>query len=245
MNYPELFQGRLLRRYQRFLADVELATGEVVTAHCPNTGSMWNCREPGSRVWLLDSNNPERKLRYTWELVEVEKRYLACINTTRANRLVREAIEHHRIPELDGYRSVRTEYRYGAENSRIDLLLSGDSGPECYVEIKNVTLLQNDGLGVFPDAITTRGRKHLRELMGVVREGHRAVLFFNAAHTGIHRLAPAWSVDPDYARTLADALDAGVEVLAYGAAISPAAIELSHRLEFTLHPVNTVTPSSP
>ncbi len=226
----------MLRRYRRFLADVELATGDVVTAHCPNTGSMLNCRAPGSRVWLLDANNPKRKLRYTWELVEVEGRYLACINTHRANHLVREAIEDRRIPELAGYGSIRAECRYGEENSRVDLLLSGDNCPDCYVEIKNVTLLQNDGLGVFPDAITTRGRKHLRELMGVVRDGHRAVLFFNAAHTGINRLVPAWSIDPDYARTLGEALDAGVEVLAYGAAISPIAIEVNRRLEFSHRP---------
>ncbi|MCP4040568.1 MAG: DNA/RNA nuclease SfsA, partial [Gammaproteobacteria bacterium] len=205
-------------------------------AHCPNTGSMRNCRETGSRVWLAESHNPKRKLRYTWELVEVGGRYLACINTNRANHLVREAIENQGIPELSGYSSIRTERPYGKENSRIDLLLSGEQGPDCYIEVKNVTLLDSDGLGLFPDAVTVRGRKHLRELMEMVRKGYRAVLFFNVAHTGIRRIAPAWSIDPDYAQTLAEALDTGVEVLAYGASISSAAIEVSRRLKFTLHP---------
>ena len=238
MRYPMLLEGRLLKRYKRFLADVETTDGKIITAHCPNTGSMRNCCEPNSRVWLLDSNNPKRKLRYTWELVEVEKQYLACINTHRANQLVKEAIESHSIPELDGYCTITPERRYGLEKSRIDLLLSGDGRPDCYVEIKNLTLLEKDGAGVFPDAVTLRGRKHLRELMDVVRGGHRAVLFFNVAHTGVRRAAPAWDIDPEYARVLTEAVQSGVEVLAYGAAISPDTIELDNRLEFAINPAN-------
>lgn len=232
MKYPHLLPGRLLKRYKRFLADVELENGEVLTVHCPNTGSMRNCCDPGSRLWLLDSDNPKRKLRYTWELVEVEKRYLACINTNRANHLVKEAILDCRIEALTGYDELLTERPYGVENSRVDLLLKKDGLADCYVEVKNLTLLTNDGIGTFPDAVTERGRKHLRELIKVVREGNRAVLFFNVAHTGIQQIAPAWDIDYNYSVTLQEAIDQGVEVLAYQTSISPDAIALDKRLKF-------------
>jgi sugar fermentation stimulation protein A len=236
VQYPELLEGRLVRRYKRFLADVELTTGEIITAHCANTGSMRNCCDPGSRVWLFDSSNPGRKLRYTWELVEVEGHYLACINTNRANHLVKEAILDCRIAELAGYDELLTERPYGLESSRIDILLRGDGKPDCYVEIKNLTLQSDNGLGLFPDAVTVRGRKHLRELAAVVREGDRAVLFYHVAHTGIVRIKPAWKIDPEYALTLSEVMEAGVEVVVYGAEISPQSIELSRRLEFSIHP---------
>jgi sugar fermentation stimulation protein A len=230
-----MIEGRLVRRYKRFLADVELDSGEVITAHCPNTGSMLNCSDPGSRVWLYDSRNPKRKLRYTWELVEVAGRHLACINTQRANQLVKEAVEHDRIEELAGYERLLTEQKYGQENSRIDLLLQGDGVPDCYVEIKNLTLLQDDaGCGVFPDAVTTRGRKHLRELMEIAQGGERAVLFFHVAHTGIQQVAPAWGIDPEYSATLARAVGNGVEVIAYRTAVSPEQIAVAERVEFDL-----------
>ncbi len=232
MNYSGLLQGRLIKRYKRFLADVEMANGEVVTAHCPNTGSMLNCCDPGARVWLLDSDNPKRKLRYTWELVEVEGRHLACINTNRANQIVKEAILDCRIEELAGYDELVTEKPYGEENSRVDLLLKKAGLADCYVEVKNVTLLTEDGLGLFPDAVTKRGRKHLRELISVVKDGGRAVLLFNVAHTGIQRVAPAWSIDPDYSTTLQDAVELGVEVLAYRSSISQDSIVLGERLGF-------------
>jgi sugar fermentation stimulation protein A len=234
MNYPELIPGRLIKRYKRFLADVELESGEIVTAHCPNTGSMRNCCDPGSRVWLLDSDNPKRKLRYTWELVEVEGQYLACINTNRANHLVKEAILDCRIPELAGYDELLTERPYGAENSRIDLLLKREGTADCYVEVKNVTLLTEGGIGIFPDAVTARGQKHLRELISVVEEGHRSVLLFNVAHTGIQRIAPAWDIDYKYASTLQQAMELGVEVLAYRASISPESIAVDERIEFSV-----------
>jgi sugar fermentation stimulation protein A len=234
MNYPELIPGRLIKRYKRFLADVELESGEIVTAHCPNTGSMRNCCDPGSRVWLLDSDNPKRKLRYTWELVEVEGQYLACINTNRANHLVKEAILDCRIPELAGYDELLTERPYGAENSRIDLLLKREGTADCYVEVKNVTLLTEGGVGFFPDAVTARGQKHLRELISVVEEGNRAVLLFNVAHTGIQRIAPAWDIDFKYSSILQQAIELGVEVLAYRAAISPESITVYERIEFSV-----------
>ncbi len=235
MKYPELIPGRLIKRYKRFLADVELESGEMVTAHCANTGSMLNCCDPGSRVWLLDSDNPKRKLRYTWELVEVEGRHLACINTNRANHLVKEAILDCRVEELAGYDELFTERPYGVEKSRIDILLKKEGSADCYVEVKNLTLLTEDGVGVFPDAVTVRGRKHLRELIGVVEEGNRAVLLFNVAHTGIKRIAPAWDIDFKYSSTLQQAMELGVEVLAYGATILPDSISLERKLQFDIN----------
>ncbi len=227
-------EGRLIRRYKRFLADVRLADGAEVIAHCPNTGSMKNCAEPGSRVWLQDVNSPKRKLRYRWELVEVQERYLACINTGRANALVREAIIADRIQALNGYSMIHSERPYGNEGSRIDLLLTGSGLPDCYLEVKNVTLLVGDGLGAFPDAVTIRGRKHLRELMAVVQAGHRGVLFFNVAHNGIERLEPAWHIDPGYGEALVEAVAAGVEVLAYGVEFSRGQMQLNHVVPFNL-----------
>jgi len=234
VNLPELLEGRLIRRYKRFLADVRLADGSEVTAHCPNTGSMKNCAEPGSRVWLQDVTSPKRKLGYRWELVEVAGRYLACINTGRANALVKEAIIANRIDALDGYSTVQSERPYGNEGSRIDLLLTEPGLPDCFVEVKNVTLLMDDGLGTFPDAITSRGRKHLRELMAVVEAGNRGVLLFNVAHSGVRRVEPAWDIDPGYAETLVEAVEAGVEVLAYRVEFTPGQLNLGHLLPFRL-----------
>ena len=236
MRYaPSLIQGTLIKRYKRFLADIELASGEVITAHCPNTGSMKNCCDPSSRVWVYDANNPKRKLRYTWELVEVESRYLACINTGRANHLVKEAILAGDIPELSHYETLKTECKYGQENSRIDILLSADGKPDCYVEVKNVTLLEENNRGSFPDAVTTRGTKHLRELMEMKSQGARAVLFFNVAHTGISSVRPNWLIDPIYTDTLEEAINHGVEVLAYGASISDTQIHINNPIPFSMN----------
>lgn len=234
MNLPDLLEGRLIRRYKRFLADVRLANGTEVTAHCPNTGSMKNCAEPGSRVWLQDVHSPKRKLGYRWELVEVAGRYQACINTGRANALVREAILANRVEALKGYSTIQSERPYGNEGSRIDLLLSEPGLPDCFVEVKNLTLLVDDGLGTFPDAVTSRGRKHLRELTAVVEAGGRGVLFFNVAHSGIRRVEPAWDIDPGYAETLVQAVEAGVEVLAYGVAFGSGQLKLGRLLPFRL-----------
>ncbi len=218
MNFPEpLVPGTLIRRYKRFLADVRLADGTEVTAHCPNTGSMLGCQPDNGRVWLSRSDNPKRKLRYTWELVETGPGELACVNTARPNAQARDAIEAGRIPALAGYGRCRTEVRYGDEKSRIDLLLSDHpTRPDAWVEVKNVTLLQ-DGRGYFPDAVTTRGQKHLRELMAQVANGDRAVLLFVVNHTGVREVRPADHIDPDYGRLLREAVDGGVEVVAYRA----------------------------
>ncbi|MBW7472349.1 DNA/RNA nuclease SfsA [Marinobacter sp. M216] len=218
MKFPEpLVEGRLIRRYKRFLADVRLADGSEVTAHCPNTGSMLGCQPDDARVWLSRSDNPKRKLQFTWELVETAPGALACINTVRPNAQARSAVESGRVAELTGYESCRTEVKYGSEKSRIDLLLSGHgSEPDAWVEVKNVTLAEN-GQGFFPDAVTTRGQKHLRELMAQVTAGDRAVLFFVVNHTGIETVRPADHIDPTYGQLLREACDAGVEVIAYRA----------------------------
>ncbi|OEY66517.1 DNA/RNA nuclease SfsA [Marinobacter sp. X15-166B] len=218
-----LVEGRLLKRYKRFLADVQLADGSVVTAHCPNTGSMRGCQPDNARVWLTTNDNPKRKLRYTWELVEVASGHVACINTARPNGQVGEAIEAGVIGELAGYATRRSEVRYGSENSRIDWLLSGhESQPDAWVEVKNVTLAEIAGAhsvpqGYFPDAVTVRGQKHLRELMAQVAAGGRAVLCFCVNHTGIEVVRPADHIDPAYGQLLREAAAAGVEVLAYRA----------------------------
>jgi sugar fermentation stimulation protein A len=217
-----LLEGRLIRRYKRFLADVRLADGSEVTAHCPNTGSMLGCQPADGRVWLSRSDNPARKLAYTWELVETVPGSIACINTARPNSQAREAIEAGRISPLLGYSHCRSEVKYGEEKSRIDLLLSGhDAQPDAWVEVKNVTLAEN-GQGFFPDAVTTRGQKHLRELMAQVALGDRAVLFFVVNHTAITTVRPADHIDPHYGQLLRQAHEAGVEVMAYRAALANA-----------------------
>lgn len=221
-----LVAGVLLRRYQRFLADVQLDDGRLLTAHTPNTGSMQGCCRPGSRVWLRDSGSSTRKYPYTWELVEAEPDVWVGINTGLANALVREAIENGTVAALQGYSQIRQEVRYGEENSRIDLLLERADGGRCYVEVKNATLVEN-GTALFPDAVSSRGAKHLRELAAMVRQGHRAVIFFCVQRCDARRVAPADAIDPVYGRTLREVLAQGVEALAYRAQVVPAGIALA------------------
>lgn len=226
MRLPPLVAGRLIRRYKRFLADVELEDGVVVTVHCPNSGSMKGCALPGSRVYISRSENKGRKLAFTWELVEADG-YWAGINTALPNRLTREAIEDGTVAELQGYGSIRPEVPYG-ECSRIDLLLEGVQG-RCFVEVKNVTLVEGDQ-ALFPDAVTTRGQKHLLELMRVVREGDRGVIFFTVQRGDGALVSPADAIDPEYGRLLRLAVDNGVEALAYRALVTPGEIRLTERL---------------
>jgi sugar fermentation stimulation protein A len=235
-SFP-LKAATLQRRYKRFLADVETQDGTALTLHCPNTGSMKNCAEPNSRVWFWDSANEKRKYPCTWELVEVEQRFLACINTQRANGLVVEAINNATITQLQGYGQLQTEVKYGQEKSRIDIFLSQHNDlPDCYVEVKNVTLMAAQGQGLFPDAVTERGRKHLRELVYMVTQGQRAVLVYCVAHTGITKVSPAWDLDPAYAETLVWAIEQGVEVLAYGAEISLTQMSLERVVPINMMP---------
>lgn len=230
-----LIQGTLLKRYKRFLADVALPNGDIVTTHCPNTGSMLGCAEPGYRVWLRDAANPLRKCRYTWELVEVTQGTMVGINTGLSNRLVQEAIERGLIGSLHGYDEIRREVRFGVENSRVDLLLERRRGKtRCYVEVKNVTTVVQDGSALFPDAVTTRGTKHLRELMVMVSAGHRGVVCFCVQRSDAVELRPADAIDPIYGKTLRLAVAHGVEAIAYRAHVTPTGIELRDELPVVL-----------
>ncbi len=230
MQFPPLKTATLIKRYKRFLADVSLSDGQEITIYCPNTGAMTGCAEPGSRVWFSVSDNSKRKYAQTWELVETSGGELACIHSAKANELVKEAIERGVVQELSGYETIKGEVKYGDENSRIDFLLEHkvDTAIErCYVEVKSVTLLTANGLGVFPDAVSRRGQKHLRELIAMVAQGYRAVLFFCVQHTGIERVAPADLIDRQYGEAFREALAAGVEVIAYRATITPQEIRLT------------------
>jgi len=221
---PPLSSGVLIRRYKRFLADVSLDDGTEITIHCPNTGSMKNCNDPESHVWFSDSGNPKRKYRHTWEIVAVDDGELAGINTGLANKLVQEAIEGGLIKELQHYETLRREVKYGEENSRIDFLLE-NKGKRCYVEVKNVTLGEGS-IAYFPDSVTARGQKHLRELISVVAAGDRAVLLFCVQHTGVTEVRPADSIDSQYGKVLREASLAGVEIIAWQAKITPEEIRL-------------------
>lgn len=237
MHFPEpLIPGRLLRRYKRFLADVVLDGGGEIVAHCANPGSMLGLAEPGSRVWLSPAGNPARKLRWSWELVEVQGGTGGClvgINTGRANALVGEALAAGRIAELAGYDGLRREVRYGA-NSRVDFLLERAGQPPCYLEVKSVTLTRGGGLAEFPDAVTARGSKHLAELAAVARRGGRAALLFLVQRADCARVAVAADIDPAYAAALGQAKADGVEILCYSCRLSPAAIALDARLPLAL-----------
>jgi sugar fermentation stimulation protein A len=222
---PALKQAVLLRRYKRFLADISLPDGTVTTVHCPNTGSMTNCLVEQSPCWYSTSDNPKRKYAHTWELASTPCGHWAGINTGRANALVEEALLAGVVSELKGFDSLQREVRYGVEKSRVDFLLQFGSQP-CYVEVKSVTLGEADGCGYFPDAVSERGRKHLRELAQIAQTGARAVLLYCVQHTGITCVRPADTIDPAYGRTLREAMDVGVEVIAYRAAITPEEIVL-------------------
>lgn len=229
-----LLTGTLIKRYKRFLADIRLDDGREVTAHTPNTGSMMGCHAPGSRVWVSDSGNTKRKYPLTWEIIQVDGQTLVGINTVRSNHLVREAIENGVIGELQGYSTILSEVRYGAENSRIDLLLRDHpEEPDCYVEVKNVTLAEGR-IALFPDAVSVRGTKHLRELIAMAGEGFRAAICFCIQRQDVSRFRPADRIDPAYGRMLREARQAGVEVLAYRARLDPRAIHLETALPVDL-----------
>ncbi len=226
-----LIEGRLIRRYKRFLADVELADGGTLTVHCPNTGAMTGCAEPGSRVWLSRSDSATRKYPHTWELVETAQG-LACIHSARANKVVRQAIETGLVPAFADYPEIRSEVKYG-EGSRADLVLAGPGG-EVYIEVKSVTLCREGGWGAFPDAVSTRGARHLRELAAVRGPNTRAVMFFCAFHTGVERVCTAGDIDPAYREALMAAQAAGVEVMAWGVRIEDGEIQLDRALSFAV-----------
>ncbi|WP_281559582.1 DNA/RNA nuclease SfsA [Thalassomonas sp. RHCl1] len=230
-----LQSATLLKRYKRFLADIEFPDGEQTTIHCANTGAMTGCADPGNTVWYSQSDNPKRKYPFSWELSQTQAQDIICVNTIRANQLVEEALESGKIAELTGYDELKREVKYGNENSKIDFYLSSPEKADTYIEVKSVTLL-SDGQGYFPDAVTTRGQKHLRELTELAQQGKRAVLFFAVLHSGIHSVKAADHVDPLYGRLLAEAIEAGVEVLAYKASFTlgdkVTEISLSQPLDF-------------
>jgi sugar fermentation stimulation protein A len=231
---PALQSATLIKRYKRFLADITLPDGSTTTIHCANTGAMSGCAEPGNRIWYSTSDNPKRKYPFSWELTETSAGDRICINTARANQLVIEAIKEQRIPELSGYDTVRPEVKYGQENSRIDILLQKEGQPDCYVEVKSVTLLGEGGQGFFPDAKTLRGQKHLRELTEMAQQGARAVLFYSVQHSGIENVSPATHIDPTYSTLIEQAIAAGVEVICYRATLTHKSMLLSTPLQFTL-----------
>ena len=218
-----LATGRLVQRYKRFLADVVLDSGEALTAHCANPGSMLGLNVPGARVWLSKSDNPARKLKYSWELVEIDfgrGPEMVGINTGHPNGLVAAAIRDGTITELAGYQTLRQEVAYG-RNSRVDMLLTGEGRPPCYVEVKNVHLMRMPGLAEFPDAVTARGAKHLDELGNMAEAGARAVMVFLIQYGGADRFALARDIDPAYGRAFDRARERGVEMLAYRCRLSP------------------------
>lgn len=232
-------RGRLIRRYKRFFADVRLASGESIVAHCPNTGSLLGCLEPESPVWLRDSRNERRKLRFTWQAVRVARTWVN-VDTSLPNRVVLEALERGLVPELEGYDARRREVPYG-RGSRIDLLLWNASGERCFVEVKSTTLAEGK-TALFPDAVTERGRKHLRELARVARRGERAVQFFFVSRADVEVFRPADAIDPEYGRALRRAARAGVEILAWTVRVEPRRLELLAPLAVDLAPARTARP---
>lgn len=230
---PALQPATLIQRYKRFLADVVTPDGEHLTLHCPNTGAMTGCATPGDTVWYSTSENTKRKYPHTWEITQTQQGAFICVNTLRANQLVKEAIGNNLIPEFSGYNTLKSEIKYGDESSRIDFMLQADDRPECYIEVKSVTLADKDN-GYFPDAVTLRGQKHLRELMSVTAGGKRAVLLFTVLHSAIERFSPARHIDPKYAQLLSEAQKLGVEVLAYKAELSADNMTLRETLPITL-----------
>jgi sugar fermentation stimulation protein A len=235
VRLPPLVRGRLIRRYKRFLADVELDSGPEVTVACPNTGAMLGLAEPGSVIWLSQSDSPTRKYRHTWEIVELANGAapaLVGINPMRPNAIVAEAIAAGLVPELGGYERVRREVRYG-DRSRIDLLLERDGRPPCYVEVKNVHLSRSPGLAEFPDCVTTRGARHLVELSAMVAAGARAVMVYLVQRGDATGFALAGDIDPKYAAAFRAARAAGVEAFAFGCSLTPETISLDGAVPIT------------
>ncbi len=219
MRFPEpLVEATLIKRYKRFLADVRLGTGEEITVHCANPGSMLGLNTPGARVCISDSKNPKRKLQYSLEFIEMNGA-LVGVHTGRANALAEEAILDGMITPLNGYDDLRREVKYGT-NSRVDFLLQNEGRRPCYVEVKSVTLSREQGLAEFPDSVSKRAAKHMDDLTNEVRKGNRAIVLFVVQRSDCSRFAPADDIDPAYSVALQRAREAGVEILVYGCRIS-------------------------
>lgn len=229
-----LIRATLLRRYNRFLSDIRLEDGTEVRAHCPNPGSMMGLKEPGTPIWVEPNDDPKKKLKYGWRLSALADGHLACIDTSIPNRVVGEALRGGHVAELAGYDQIRPEVPYGTQ-SRVDFVLSGAGLPEAYVEVKNVSLCRDGDWAEFPDSVTTRGAKHLRELADMAAAGHRAVMLYLVQRTDCGRLRMAADLDPAYAAAFDAARDAGVEMLCYGTHISAKGLWLSDALPVELH----------
>ena len=224
-----LVPARLIRRYKRFLADVRFEDGTETTAHCANPGSMMGLAVAGTKVWLEPNDDTKKKLKYGWRLVDHENGHFTGVDTAVPNKALKAALSVGEVRELGGYDLVRPEVKYG-ENSRIDFLLSGEGRPDCYVEVKSVTLSRQSGLAEFPDSVTARGTKHLSELAQMVQQGNRAVMFYLVQRTDCDRFTLASDIDPAYHAAFLEAREAGVEVLCYDTAISPLGVALGRSL---------------
>jgi len=229
---PPLEKATLIKRYKRFLADIDHPTRGEMTVHCANTGSMKNCWEPGWTVWISESPNKKRKYPFSWVLVQNNQNEFIGIDTLAANRLVDEALNAGKVSEINDVKTIQREMSYGSEKSKIDFLVTHNNDTKSYIEVKSVTLKEGDNKGYFPDAVTTRGQKHIRELMVCVEQGHRGILLFVVQHSGIESVQAAAHIDPDYAALLAQAVNKGVEVLVYKAQMSSTEIILDQTLIF-------------
>ena len=231
LKWPDLIPGILIKRYKRFLTDVKLDDGKIVTAHCANTGSMKACCESGRPVYLSFHDNPKRKLKYTWELIEMPTS-LVGVNTLVPNRLVFESVKAGVVPELSGYETVKPEVKISVR-SRIDLVLTAVDRKRCYVEIKNCTLVDNR-VALFPDAVTTRGLKHITELQAMVDSGCRCVMFYFIQRMDATLFKPADHIDPEYGKGLRRAVKRGLEILVYDVAIDLKGIKLNRKIPYEL-----------
>jgi sugar fermentation stimulation protein A len=230
LAWPKLIQGTLIKRYKRFMADVRLHNGHIITAHCPNSGSMLGCSEPGRPVYISRHDHAHRRLKYTWEIIDMPSSWVG-VNTMVPNRLIKQAITDNGIDTLSGYETIRAEVPYG-ERSRIDILLE-KGHQRCFIEIKNCSLIQ-DRIAYFPDAVTSRGLKHLKELQNQVRLGHRSVMVYLVQRMDADAFQPAHHIDPEYAQGLQKAAINGVEILVYDVKLDLEGITLRNQLPYTL-----------
>ena len=231
ISWPKLNRGKLVKRYKRFLADIELPDGKMITAHCPNSGSMKSCSEPGRPVYISSHNNPKRKLKYTWELIEMPTS-LVGTNTLVPNRLVFKSLEAEILPSLSGYSTVRKEAVVNA-HCRLDFLLENEKKEKCWVEVKNCTLVE-DGKARFPDAVTQRGLKHLVEMKKLLKKGDRCVMFYLIQRMDAKVFSPADLIDPVYGKALREARRQGLEILVYDVQIDLSMIRLNMKIPYEL-----------
>lgn len=230
ISFPSsLIHGRLVKRYKRFLADVTLDNNQLVTAHCTNSGSMKSCLEEGAEVFLSPVNDPKRKTKYTWEMIKIDGKWVG-INTSMPNMLAFEWVKNGIIPGLEGYTSVKREVTF--DDSRFDIFAENET-ERCFVEVKNVTMKEGD-FALFPDAKTTRGQKHLETLIKVKQSGIRAVMLYVVQRVDVNRFAPAWEIDPQYARLLQKAYREGVEIIPIQVQVLPTGFNLLGVLPFCL-----------